>query len=521
MNELFDILLKKPLSDVFLHSLLFVAFALHILFVLFALGTAIIALYYFVHTWWGGRLNEVRWDKEILRTFLAHKSLAVVLGVGPLLLIQIGSSVPFFTGINLFAPFWLLIIPFLIIAFLSFDALGHKIYVHHYRHLIFGVVALILLLAVPGIFVAVLVTSENSDKLTTIIAHGYRLSDPMAYHWLFRYLHVLGASLLFGAAFHYFFSTKDEREKKSSLLKWIVASILIQFILGIILYSSLLEKPDNITNNFLFIGITAAAVLLWLIFSIINKSGILSIKATLPILMGILIPMLLARQFIQDKEFIPLDRQLQTNAHAYQKILQPYHREALDKYKSDIDVVYDNGETIYSKSCAFCHGGNMDGNGSEARNLSIPPEDITAIRTTRKYLHTILAGGISGSAMPYFTVFDRYKLDSLIDYLDKKYSVLSLPEPLPVKISDSALQQARKVYNETCAQCHGVDGRVTALSKGFQPPPPDFTVYSLSPERAFDIITSGYSGTVMYPFSNLPEDVCWGLVKIINDKRTK
>lgn len=103
MNQLFDILLKKPLSDVFLHGLLFVAFTLHIFFVLLTLGTAIIALYYFVHTWWGGRLNEVRWDKEILRTFLAHKSLAVVLGVAPLLLIQIGSSVPFLRGL-IFLP---------------------------------------------------------------------------------------------------------------------------------------------------------------------------------------------------------------------------------------------------------------------------------------------------------------------------------------------------------------------------------------------------------------------------------
>ena len=149
------------------------------------------------------------------------------------------------------------------------------------------------------------------------------------------------------------------------------------------------------------------------------------------------------------------------------------------------------------------------------------PEDLTAIRTTRQYLHTILTRGISGSAMPYFTVFDKDKLESLIDYLDKKHHVLSLPGPLPVKISDSALKQSQKIYTETCAQCHGTDGKLTALSKGFQPPPPDFSVYSLSPQRAFDIITNGYPGTVMYPFSDLPEDVRWGLVKIINDKRTK
>jgi hypothetical protein len=43
----------------------------------------------------------------------------------------------------------------------------------------------------------------------------------------------------------------------------------------------------------------------------------------------------------------------------------------------------------------------------------------------------------------------KNKLDSLIDYLDKKYHVVRLPEPIPVKISDAALQQAQKIYNET------------------------------------------------------------------------
>jgi hypothetical protein len=83
------------------------------------------------------------------------------------------------------------------------------------------------------------------------------------------------------------------------------------------------------------------------------------------------------------------------------------------------------------KSCAFCHGENADGNGSEGKGLAIPPGDISAIRTARQYLHTILAGGV------------------------------------------------------------------------------------------FDAITEGYSRTVMYTFSDLPEHVRWGLVKIINGKRSQ
>lgn len=519
MGNLYDILLIKPLPDEWLQGLLFSSFTLHILFVLLTIGTAMLSIYYFIDARWSGNPNELRMDKRILKTFMVHKSLAVVLGVAPLLLIQVGFPVPFFTSVNLLAPFWILILILLIIAFLSFDTLGHKINVHHYSHMVFGIIALVSLIAVPAIFAAVMVTAENPDKWATLINSGYQLREPLAQHWLFRYLHILGAAVVFGAAFHYFFSAKYEIEKRS-LLKWIVAGILIQIILGMMLYISLLKNPDYITNIALLVGIVAAAILLWIAFSVVSKGLSLNIKTVLPVLMIILVSMLLTRKFIQNRTFLPLQKQLEANAAVYNNELKPFERETLDVYKASLNVVYDNGETIYSKSCSFCHGEKADGNGKEARNLSIPPEDLSAIRTTRPYLHSILAGGVPGSAMPYFTVFDRDKLDSLIDYLDKKYHVLSLPDPVHVKISDEALQQAQKIYNQTCSQCHGMDGRGSALSKSFQPQPPDFTVYSLSPERTFNVITKGYLGTAMSSFSSLPAEVRWGLVKIINDKRT-
>jgi mono/diheme cytochrome c family protein len=521
MNSLFEILLKKPLSDVLLQGLLFITFTLHMLFVLLTIGTAVLALYYFIHSLCGKRLQELRWDKEILRTFLAHKSLAVVLGVAPLLLIQVRFTVPFFTALNLVAPFWMLIIPFLIVAFLSFDALGHKMDVHPYLHLAIGIIALIFLFVVPGIFVASLVITENPEAWLQIVKMDYQLSNSLAIHWLLRYLHGLRAAILFGAAFHYFFSTKGDREKKSTLLKWIVAGILLQFVLGIMLYSSLPEKPDNITIVSLMAGVIAAGLLLWVIFLNLDENVNLSLKTAVPLLLLVLIPMLLARQSIQNRKLLPFAEKLQANALTYGKELEPYSHEALNQYKLDLKVVYDKGETIYSKSCAFCHGENAEGKGLEAKNLHISPEDISAIRTTRPYLHQILIKGVPGSAMPYFTFFDRYKLDGLIHYLDKKYHVLGLTEPIPVKVSEADVQEAQKIYAETCSLCHGMDGKGAKFSRGFRPQPPDFTILSLAPERAFKIVTDGYPGTAMPPFTNIKEDIRWGLVDAVNEKRMK
>jgi hypothetical protein len=37
----------------------------------------------------------------------------------------------------------------------------------------------------------------------------------------------------------------------------------------------------------------------------------------------------------------------------------------------------------------------------------------------------------------------------------------------------------------------------------------------MTPQRAFDVITSGYPGTMMPAFQDLPEDVRWGLVEVV------
>ena len=94
------------------------------------------------------------------------------------------------------------------------------------------------------------------------------------------------------------------------------------------------------------------------------------------------------------------------------------------------------------------------------------------------------------------------------------------PDPVPVTISESALNKANQIYTETCFRCHGMDGKGSQLFMNFKPRPPDFTAHSLSPQRRLEIIDNGYHGTAMPAFGNLPKDVRWGLVKIVNEKRS-
>jgi len=434
MNELIDLLIQKPLSDTLLHDLLFVAFVLHMLFVLFMLGTAMLAFYLFLETWRKRELTGSRWDKEVLRTFTVHKSLAVVLGVAPLLLIQLGLTVPFFTGVTLFAPYWMLIIVLLIISFLVFDSLAHAVNVRPYLHLLLGAIALAALLLVPAIFVLVLVTAENPDRWADIVKNGYHLDKALTLHWLFRYLHVLGAALVAGGTFHFFFTSKGDPEKKTKMLHWIVAGILEQFVLGVLVFATLPKKPDYDIIIVMIVGIASAAFLLWNIFKALSKNSSLSARLVFPLVVLILVPMLLTRQLIQDKSILPLNQELEANAAIYQKNLDTYTQAALDDYKNDLNTVYDNGKTIFEKSCSFCHGSHADGMGVEAANLNIPPEAIASVRTTKGYLRQILTKGVNGTAMPYFGYFEKGKLNRLIDFLNSRLDILGKLPPVPVTI---------------------------------------------------------------------------------------
>jgi mono/diheme cytochrome c family protein len=517
VNRLFDLLLAKPLPDAWLHGLLFFAFALHLFFVLITLGTAIVAVFFFVDFHWR-ESRELLLDRRILRTFMAHKSLAVVLGVGPLLLMQVTFAMSFFPAVNLLAPYWLLLIALLVIAFLSFDILGHGIETHRRRHLAIALLALVALLSVPGILAAVVIVAENSGQWPALAKNGFRLSGALAWHWLFRFLHVLGASLVVGAGFHYFFTAKADTGR-ASLLPWMSAGILLQLPLGLLLYASLLVKPDPIIQAVLVAGVAGAALLLWVIFGGLRRSTPLSLTSVIPLVMLVFVAMLLTRQLLQDKQLVPLERIAAANARTYGEALQPYVKGGVSAYRASLGFSYNNAGTIYLQSCAFCHGEHADGNGVEARSLAVPAEDLAAIRTTRPYLYHIILSGVRGTGMGYFTVYDRYQVDDLMTYLGEKYEVFKKVGELPEPISSQALVKAEATYGTTCAACHGANGGGAPLSGGFQPPPPDLRVYSLTPARTFRVISRGYAGTMMPGFSELNEEVRWGLVKMVYRKR--
>ena len=534
MKTLHDLLLPLPISEAIARGLLFGVFSIHLLFVLLMLGTAILAMAYFIEAWWHNKLMELRWDKKILRMFMVHKSLAVVFGVGPLLLIQVAFSIPFFNAVVLFSPFWLLIIAFLILSFLSFDSLGHRIETHRYLHLVFGIIAMIFILCVPGFFVAVLVAAENPDKWMDILKTGFGFDWRISLHWVTRYLHVLGASVVFAAAFHYFFTAprhdigqdshfakrlQNGAPHRPTLVKWMLGGLLFQIAVGFALYFSMLHKPDVMTVLYMSAGVVLAVILIWLTALSLQPARTLNFFAMAPLLLFLLASMLSTRQRSQDRAFAEIMPEVSKNAEQYEQRLLPYQDDALNHFKSQMNIIYDKGPTIYAESCAFCHGGNANGKGPDAAQLKIPPEDISAIRANQSYLADILTNGIDGTAMPGFDYYDQYQRHSVLTYLNEQYGIFSTVTNVKYNITAQQHDQAVEQWKNTCSTCHGLDGEVSKTGSSFKPPPPDLVQYSLTPERAFEIITNGYPGTMMTSYSYLPQAVRRALVKIVLDKR--
>ena len=104
-----DILLPLPLPEWLLVALLVFSFLLHILFVNLMLGGALVAFW----LEWRGR-REPALDAlahEIARTVTVNKSLAVVLGVAPLLSINVLYTVFFYSANALTGRAWISVVP--------------------------------------------------------------------------------------------------------------------------------------------------------------------------------------------------------------------------------------------------------------------------------------------------------------------------------------------------------------------------------------------------------------------------
>lgn len=186
-----DILLPLPLPEWLLVALLVVSFLLHILFVNLMLGGALVTFW----LEWRGRRQPAldALAHEVARTVTVNKSLAVVLGVAPLLSINVLYTLYFYSANALTGRAWISVVPLVAGAFLL-------LYLHKYSwerlaarkalHLAILGAAVLVLLFVPLIFLANINLMLFPERWAEV--RGF-LSAMLMRNVVFRYLHFLCA----------------------------------------------------------------------------------------------------------------------------------------------------------------------------------------------------------------------------------------------------------------------------------------------------------------------------------------
>jgi cytochrome c len=237
-----DIPLPLPLPEWLLVFLLVFSFLLHILFVNLMLGGALIGLWAEIK---GRTIPE--YDKiarEISKTITVNKSMAVVLGVAPLLTINALYTVFFYTANAVTGTYWAMLVPIISVAFLLLY--WHKYSWDKYQdrksfHIGILVSAVVLLLFVPFIFLAntnLMLFPEQWENV-----EGF-FSVVFMQNVFPRYFHFLTASVAVTGLFLFWWMKRDafdfnekfkSLDKEETLRQWYKAALyasLFQIFFG-------------------------------------------------------------------------------------------------------------------------------------------------------------------------------------------------------------------------------------------------------------------------------------------------
>ncbi|MBN1634813.1 MAG: cytochrome C [Ignavibacteria bacterium] len=273
-----DIPLPLPMPEWLLVFLLIISFLLHILFVNLMLGGTLLT---FILQIMG--LKKKKYDRlarEIEITITVNKSLAVVIGVAPLLIINTLYTLYFYSANALTGYAWISIIPLVIIAFLI-------LYYHKYKwiqyenkkkkHIAILGIALIVLLFVPLIFLSNISLMLFPERWADV--RGF-FSSLLIENVIPRYLHFLTGTVAVTGLFIFgYFGrksypikeklpdfTKDEIKEKAYKLTFYAT--LSQLVFGPLLFFTLPWHGVDWNLAYIIIaGVLIAAVamtLLWL-----------------------------------------------------------------------------------------------------------------------------------------------------------------------------------------------------------------------------------------------------------------
>lgn len=375
-----DIPLPLPAAEAFLKILLVISFLAHILFVNLMVGGVLIGLYYQIKG-----LQKPAYDKlarVIADTVTVNKSMAVVLGVAPLLLINVLYTVYFYSANALTGHAWIMIVPVVTVAFLltylhkyTWDYLAQ----HKTLHISIAAVAALLFLLIPFIFLANVNLMLFPDRWAKV--KGF-LSTLLLPNVLPRYFHFMAACLAITGLFlvgyfrrasydletHIPGLTKAQVLREAYGLSLVVSAL--QFLIGPLLMVTL---PSHGFNGqmllVIFAGAGIAIPAMLLMWKEINAPETQIGHKWLPIV-GLFTLTVLAmgtgRHIYRDQALAHHQAQVKAKTAAYQAKVKLAQAEAIETAVAQTQMSpIKRGEKVFKQSCAGCH--------AETQRLVGPP----------------------------------------------------------------------------------------------------------------------------------------------------
>jgi cytochrome c len=363
-----DIPLGLPAPAGVLAVLLVVSFLAHILFVNLMLGGSLLTL---ISELRGLRRKEMdALAHEISRTITVNKSMAVVLGVAPLLVMNALYTVYFYSANALTGTAWILIVPLVIVAFLLS-------YAHEYSwsllaerkglHLLLCFSSFAIFAFIPLVFLANINLMLYPDRWPGV--SGF-LSALLLPNVLPRYFHFLTASVAVASLFfvwyfgHSRFPHREALEPlgRDDLKRYFYSLALgataLQLFFGPLLYLTL---PGH-TKSWLMTGVITCGALLatlalwWMWLETRDKDGQVGRRfvPVVAVLTLTVVFMATGRHMVRENAVAP---------HRALMVQKTAHYQAQVHGTQDFVLIpgglgggdLSPGESLFRKSCSSCH----------------------------------------------------------------------------------------------------------------------------------------------------------------------
>lgn len=424
-----DIPLALPLPYWLLVAILVFSFLLHILFVNLMIGGTLFTLWAQMLGRKNKHYNQVA--KEIENTITVNKSLAVVMGVAPLLSINVLYTVYFYTSSILIGYMWISVIPLVIVAFL----LG---YLHKYTwekmannqllHISIIAGAALIFLFIPFIFLANINLLQFPEKWGEVqgLFSAVSLNNVIP-----RYLHFITATIaVTGIFFYWFFGRKkypfEERiqgvgreEIKRKALSIGLAATAAQFVFGPLLFLTLPAKGIE-WNLFLYIGlgVTAAIFAIAWMWRMVNSPVQKPVNRFVPVIVALTITVIFmgtGRQFYRSNALAPHQKLVDQKTEQYLQLAEEARQLHAEGKLEEAAQTASMGQQLFDRNCAACHQ-------QDSRLIGPPIKEIVPMYEGKKeeLIAWIREPGRKRESyppMPGFPQLSEEKLDRIAEYM--------------------------------------------------------------------------------------------------------